>query len=338
MKRPSPNAPSQRRPLRRLLAGVRQPVAAIRSDSIDLVAYLTVRLLVATIQTLPLDMGDRICRSLAWFIVACCGIRRQVTGENVEAVFPQSDLAARGRLERAMWHHLLLMACEVAWAQRRLHRCNWHRHVRFRGNHQMLTQLLGPRPTVIVTGHYGNFEVGGYVTGLMGCRTKAIARKLDNRFLHGWIERFRQAKGQEMIDKEGCAPLVERHLREGGTLSILADQHAGPKGCWVDFLGVPASCHKALALFSLSASAPMMVAYTRRVDGRPMQFETGCVAVADPEHDLEGVCRSVTELTRWYNDRLAEAIELSVEQYWWLHRRWRTPPPRVAKRLARRAA
>ena len=45
------------------------------------------------------------------------------------------------------------------------------------------------------------------------------------------------------------APLVDRHLQQAGTLSLLADQHAGDKGCWVDFLGVPASSHKALALF-----------------------------------------------------------------------------------------
>jgi KDO2-lipid IV(A) lauroyltransferase len=42
-------------------------------------------------------------------------------------------------------------------------------------------------------------------------------------------------------------------------------------------------------------------------------------------------------LTAWYNRRLAESIGASVEQYWWLHRRWRQPPPRVARRLAKAA-
>lgn len=331
---PSPPPTTLLRPLTRLQIRLQ----AFRVTVVDFAAYLLIRLLVATIQTLPLDMGDRACRGLAWFVVTFLGVRRKVTEQNVAAVFPRSDPAERRWLEQAMWHHLLLMVCEVAWAQRRLHLCNWYRHLQFRGNRQIVAQLLSPRPTVVVTGHFGNFEVGGYVTGLMGLRTKTIARRLDNRFLHDWVERFREAKGQTMLDKEGCAPLVERHLRTGGTLSILADQHAGAKGCWVDFLGVTASCHKALALFSLSTSAPMIVVYTRRVGGRPMQFEAGWVAKADPADDPQGVCGSVSDLTRWYNDRLAEAIELAVEQYWWLHRRWRSPPPRVAKRLAKRAA
>jgi KDO2-lipid IV(A) lauroyltransferase len=321
---------------------MRPPVARTArraaASGVEFAAYAAVRAVVAVVQILPTDMGDRICRHLAWLAGEVLGIRRGTADENISRVFAGQDAAGRHRLTAAMWHHLLLMVCEIAWAQRRLHRCNWHRHVRFRGNREMLERLLSPRPAVIVTGHFGNFELGGYVTGLMGIDTVTIARRLDNRFLHAWVERFRQAKGQRMVDKEGCAPLVDRHLRGGGTLSILADQHAGPKGCWVDFLGRPASCHKALALFTLSSEAPMLVAYTRRVGGRPMQFETGCVGIADPRADTPGHCGSVTALTRWYNQRLAEAIGLSVEQYWWLHRRWRQPPPRVAKRLARNAA
>ena len=303
---------------------------------VDAAAYVFVRLLVAFIQTLPLDMGDRLCRGLAWIAAGPLRIRRRETEENLHRVFPHADAAAKERLSHAMWHHLLLMVCEIAWAQRRLHLCNWSDHVSFLQNRAMLKQLLSTRPTVFVTGHFGNFEIGGYVTGLMGISTTTIARRLDNRFLNAWVEQFRGAKGQHMVDKEGCAPIVDRHLQSGGTLSILADQHAGDKGCWVDFMGVPASCHKALALFSLSSEAPMLVAYTRRIGGRPMQFESGCIAAADPRDDVDGICSGVTQLTEWYNVRLAEAVSLSVEQYWWLHRRWRQPPARVAKRLAKK--
>lgn len=305
---------------------------------VDAAAYACVRLLVAGIQVLPVDMGDSLCHGLAWLAAGPLRIRRCETEENLTRIFPAADAADRRRLSQAMWHHLLLMVCEIAWAQRRLHRTNWSEHVTFQDNRMMLRYLLSRRPAVIVTGHFGNFEVGGYVTGLMGIGTTAIARRLDNPFLHRWVERFRGAKGQRLLDKDGCAPVVDRHLKEGGILSLLADQHAGPKGCWVNFLGVPASCHKALALFSLSSDAPMLVAYTRRAGGRPMQFEMGCVGTADPADASSEQCGSVTQLTEWYNNRLAVAVGQSVEQYWWLHRRWRTPPEKVARRLAKRAA
>ncbi len=316
---------------------IRQWLANAVGIAADFAAYSVVRLLVAVVQTLPLDMGDSACRGLAWLASGPLKIRHRVTDENLRRVFPQADAESRRYLSFRMWHHLMLMVCEIAWAQRRLHLSNWSQHVTFCDNRRILRYMLSERPLVMVTGHFGNFEVGGYVTGLMGFSTLTIARQLDNQFLHRWVQRFRGAKGQMMVDKEGCAAEVDRHLQQGGILSLLADQHAGPKGCWVDFLGVPASCHKALALFSLTAEAPMMAGSTHRVDGRPMQFELSCQAVADPIDDCEGVCASVTTLTKWYNQRLAEVIDQSIEQYWWLHRRWRTPPERVAKRLRRAA-
>lgn len=316
---------------------IRSSFRSAMSTAGDFAVYSAVRLLVAGIQTLPTDMGDRMCRALAGLATGPIKIRKRVTDENLAQVFPDSDSQSRAETTFQMWHSLLLMVCEIAWAQRRLHLNNWKQHVTFRQNRTMLKHLLGTRPTVLVTGHYGNFELGGYVTGLMGISTLAIARKLDNPFLHRWVERFRGAKGQMLIDKNGCAEEVDRHLREGGILSLLADQHAGDKGCWVNFLGVPASCHKALALFTLSADAPMMVGATRRVNQQPMQFEMLCTGVADPADDDQQVCHSVKSLTEWYNDRLAEAIEPAIEQYWWLHRRWRRPPERVAKRLQRAA-
>ncbi len=132
--------------------------------------------------------------------------------------------------------------------------------------------------------------------------------------------------GQHMLPKDGSAPAVQQILNEGGTLALLADQFAGAKGVWVDFLGHPTSCHKALALFVLSSRAPMVVCYNRRLK-RPLQFEMAVTGIADPNVPGSHL-ESVAALTRWYNQCLEQAIRKAPEQYWWLHRRWREAPPR----------
>lgn len=294
----------------------------------DFFVYLVVRFFVAAVQVLPYDMGDSLCRAVAKLLTYAVPVRRKTFQDNMRRVFPSSSPSQRQALCEAMWHHLLLMICEIAWAPRRMHLTNWTKHFRIRDNRGMLQYLLSDRPTILVTGHYGNFEVCGYAVGLMGFPTVTIARRLDNAYLHEFLEDFRGTHGQFMVDKEGCAPLIERHLAQNGILSLLADQHAGDKGCWVDFLGAQASCHKALALFSLSSGAPMIVGYTRRL-GKPMLFESGTNAMADPLHDTRGNCAGVRQLTQWYSDRLGEVIMLSPEQYWWVHRRWRDKPARV---------
>ena len=111
---------------------------------------------------------------------------------------------------------------------------------------------------------------------------------------------------------------------------VLGDQHAGDKGCWVDFFGRPASCHKAIALFPLTSGAPLAVSYARRAH-KPLTFELGMAGLADPQSPTEEMA-SLTTLTQWYNAALESIIRESPSQYWWLHRRWRTPPERVTRR------
>jgi len=78
----------------------------------------------------------------------------------------------------------------------------------------------------------------------------------------------------------------------------------------------------------LTAGAPMMVVYARR-RGRPLQFDVGLAGVIDPAASSPETS-SVSALTRWYNERLEQAIRKWPDQYWWLHRRWKEPPRRSA--------
>lgn len=307
----------------------RRPVG----QGIDLLLYVIARLFICVIQILPYDAVDAIARRLSDFFALRLKIRSRTTQENLTAVMPAATEQQKQNLEVAMWHSLIMMICEIAWAPRRLHLTNWHKHITFVNNQRVMKRYLSGRPVVLVSGHFGNFEISNYLTSLMGIHTVTIARRLDNPYLHDWMLRFRGANGQTMVDKQGCAAFIDQHMSNAGKLAILADQHAGQKGHWTNFLGVPASCHKALALFSLTANAPMLVGYARRVGARPMQFETGCLGIADPLDPSHESCQSVANLTDWYNRTLARAIGKAPEQYWWLHRRWRQPPPRAAKRL-----
>ena len=141
-------------------------------------------------------------------------------------------------------------------------------------------------------------------------------------------------RDERSLDKQGSSSQIQTVLETGQALALVGDQHAGPKGCWVDFLGRPASCHKAIGLFTLTSGAPLLVlAATRR--GQPMQFDFEILGLADPEQD-DPACANVTTLTQFYNDHLGAAIRAHPEQYWWIHRRWKGTPPK--RKAARRQA
>jgi KDO2-lipid IV(A) lauroyltransferase len=236
-----------------------------------------------------------------------------------------------------MWRHLFLMCAEIAHTPRKVHRTNWREHSRIVDLESFVRTLLSGRPLVVISAHYGNFELGGYLMGLFGFPTYTVARELDNRYLDQFINRFRGRTGQYMLPKRGSGAEIKQVLDAGGILTLLGDQAAGKKGCWVTFFGRAASTHKAVSLFSLGSEAPTMVSYARRI-GKPLEYEVGPQAICDPrEPDFS--LRTVPLLAQWYTDQLEDLIREAPEQYWWLHRRWKgQPTARALKRSNERTA
>jgi KDO2-lipid IV(A) lauroyltransferase len=303
--------------------------------ALDFAVYLVVRLLIAVVQALPVDTGAAMARWLAWIFADVLKLRRKVLEENLSHAFPELSAEDRRRLARKMWEHLFLLVVEVAHTPRKIHDTNWRDYVQLGGEKELMLSLLSPRPTIIVTGHFGNFEVGGYVLGVLGFPTHTVARTLDNAYLDRFVNDFRGRTGQHIIPKNGGYDQIETVMDNCGTMTFLADQYAGPKGCWVTFFGRPASAHKAIALLSFEHNAPVHISAVSRAE-RPLHFVMRQCACADP---LAGgrECRGVREMTQWYSDWLETIIRAEPDQYWWLHRRWkdtREKKPKTVKQAA----
>jgi len=283
--------------------------------------YLAVRVALSIIQAVRIETCDVVCRWLAYVAAEVLKVRARIVEENLQIAFPEQSAAWRKQMTLRMWHHLLLMVCEIAHLQRKIHETNWRKYVTIPNKREWILAVGRSGPKVCVTGHFGNFEALGHVSNFWGFRTYTIARTLDNPYLDRLVNRFRESMGQRLLPKNDSATQADEVLNTGGILALLGDQHAGRKGCVVDFLGRPAACHKALALFALLNRAPILVATCVRAE-KPLRFVMKMDGVVDAERNAE-MFDSVEELTQWYNDVLAEKIRQYPEQYWWLHDRWK---------------
>jgi Kdo2-lipid IVA lauroyltransferase/acyltransferase len=295
-------------------------------------AYVAVRVVVCVIQAVPLAACDAWAGRLAWALWNVVPLRRGVVDDNLKVAFPHLDAAGRREIGIGMWKHLLLMLAEIAHAPRKIHRANWRDHLAMPQMALMVRRLLDRRPVVIISGHLGNFEMGGYLLGLHGFPTHTIARPLDNPLLDRWVNQFRARTGQFILPKQGSSGRIDALLKSGGTVVLLGDQFAAAGACWVDFFGKPASTNKAVALFTLVGEAPTTVGATYRAGG-PMQFVMHVEDQVDPlapGFELD----SAPLLTAWYTASLEKMIRRAPDQYWWLHRRWKGAPP---ERRARRS-
>ena len=293
----------------------------------DYLVYLLVRVLFCVVQSLSLEAGKSFAQGLAFFFSRILPIRRRLLHENLQLAFPELNHEQRCILIRTMWDHLLLMGVEVALARRKIRDFNWTDHIRLVNAGPLLSLLNQDRPVILVTGHFGNFEIGGFSLGVLSYPSHAIARPLDNPYLNRFVRDFRESTGQFLIPKKGATPEVVRVLEQNGLLAFLVDQWAGKKGCTVKFFDQPASTFKAIAILSLQFNAPIVVCHPLRQQNdtgqfRLLHFDMHISEILDPLK-LPPDIQNVKEITQWFTHALESGIRQCPEQYWWLHRRWR---------------
>ncbi len=242
-----------------------------------------------------------------------------------------------------MWVHLFRMIAELVQLPRKIRLTNVHDVVSFHNDRSgIVTALCSDRPVILLSGHFGNWEISVTTFGVFGFSVHFVARPLDNPYLNDWFLNSRSFTGNRMIPKKGGFKHMAAVLEQGGTIALLADQDAGARGTFVDFFGKPASTFSSIARLAVEYNAYICVGYARRIDDdfinhRWVRYEFGNAKVIDPL-DFHGDDRD-HQITQQFTAALEQAIRRSPEQYFWLHRRWKTTPEQadVLRREKRKA-
>ena len=315
-------------------------VAKPRNRAADFAVYLAIRAVVCVIQMVPPPVAFWLADQIAWLLYRFVPSRRRVALDNLACAFPelagQPDRAHA--TVQAMYRHFVRAVVEALILGRKLHLTNWRAFLDLYPAVGLPAVILNrDRAALLVTGHFGNWELFGHVTGAMGFHSYAIARVLDNPYLERYTRRLRQSTGQTLIAKKDDFDRLTQVMQAKAKVGTLADQDAGPRGVFVDFFGRPASTHKAVALMAIEFDAVMVVFGVPRVDRRlhpaapPMAgLETLYYAVEvediiDPR-DYAGDPNAVKAITQRYTAALESLIRRHPEQYFWLHRRWKHQP------------
>lgn len=300
--------------------------------------FLVFRTLVAFLEAIPTQTRTALARSMAWVIHNILPrrlTRYQVAYENLKHSF--GDRYSDRELDQIihqMWVHLFRMIGEIVLMPRKLRLANINEAIEFRNKGEVLRAMCSGRPVMLLSGHYGNWEMAVSVFGLFGFPMGLVARHLDNPYLHRWFQKFRRYTGHVQIGKKGGSEDMVKLMERRGNLALLGDQDAGGSGLFVDFFGRPASTFKSIGLLAMEYEALICVGYARRLDestrtGWP-RFELGCEEVIDPRECTSG--DPLREITQRYTAALERVVRRAPEQYFWVHRRWKSVPRVRVKR------
>ncbi len=291
----------------------------------DWLVYAGVRSVAMIFQMFPIDANLRTARLMGAIWYRMIRRHRERARDHLRAAYG-SQLSPRqmDRVARMSMQQMVMMAMESLFTPRLINEWTWPRYIRLNGLERAADVIVRKRGAILLTGHYGNWELIGFLLAALGFPLVAVMRPLDNPHLNRFLMDVRARRGLRLLYKKGALQNAGEILRDGGILAFIADQNAGHKGQFVDFFGQKASAYKSIALLAMEHEVPILVGYSRRLSKR-FEYEVGVTRVIAPA-EWQGRDNPLHWITQEYTSAIEHFVREAPEQYLWMHRRWKSQP------------
>jgi Kdo2-lipid IVA lauroyltransferase/acyltransferase len=288
------------------------------------IEYAAVAALGAPLRLLDRERAVRLGARLGGLAMRLDRFERPVAMRNLEIAFPALSRTQRlailhrayenwGRM-LAEWMHFESLTpenIERFASYRRIE--NWRR----------AEEISRGRGILVLTGHFGNWELLILSHSVYGNRGALVQRPLRNPLIDAAVGAMRTRFGNIVIPRKRAAYSVVRLLRQNWMVAIPLDLDVR-RGVFVDFFSLKASTSDALARLALATGAPVMPLFMVR-DGTSTHHWLECL---EPLETLRGKTREESVLlnTQRYTAIIEKMVRRHPDHWNWIHRRWKTRP------------
>jgi KDO2-lipid IV(A) lauroyltransferase len=246
--------------------------------------------------------------------------------KNLSLAFPHKSEAERQQILRESLLNLGRLVAEFCHLHT-LTRANISERVRFTDFAQWQELLTAAQNTgaLILTGHFGNWELFAYAHACYGFPVHIIHRRLRNVLVDDLIVHERERCGNKVIQKTRAGIGVLRAIRHKALVVAAVDQNAsGRLGTFVPFFSRLASTSTGLAGLALASGVPVVPAFLIRENGTwrhrivvlpPVEP----VRTGDQEADLRATTAKFTAVFQ-------QVVEQYPDHWLWIHKRWKRRP------------
>jgi KDO2-lipid IV(A) lauroyltransferase len=252
-------------------------------------------------------------------------IRRRTTLTNLNIAFgSEMTVSQQERLGRACYKHLALSAMEMVGLARST-KTQAADLCTMDGAAILDRSLSLGRGVILVTGHFGNWELLAASLAAKGFPISAVAARMKNPLVNAWLTGLRERFGIALIPTgRSSGRRVMKALKSGRIVLLLIDQDARDKGMFVRFFGRMASTPPGAATLAQRSGAPIVPCRISRDvrNGKKIVFST---AVYPPERS--GGERAVRQTLQELTSILEGWIREEPACWFWPHRRFKTRGP-----------
>jgi Kdo2-lipid IVA lauroyltransferase/acyltransferase len=261
------------------------------------------------------------------FFYYCVPWRRRVVLENLNLVFAQVLTPTEiVHLAKCFYSHLATSLWEML-SMRLMPLERIRQRGEVRGVEHIRVAAAAGRGVLVLSGHFGNWEfapiacIGSFpeFKGRFHLVRKSIRMQWVERIL---FRRYFQA-GLQVIPKRDSLVKAQQALAAGDAVVMVMDQAASIAsriGIAVPFFGRPAGTYKSLALLA-SDGVPVVPAVSfRTAQGKHvLEFHPALPWQSHPQPQAE-----ILQNTQVYNEILEQFVLAHPEQWFWMHRRWKS--------------
>ena len=266
---------------------------------------------------LPLPLLATLGRGLGLLLYALVGERRHVTLTNLGLCFPHLSPSEKSALARRHFAAFGRSILELGlW---------WHasperirRLVRLDGGEKLAAYK--DKPVILLVPHFVGIDAG-WIRLALEHGLVAIYTHQKNRVFEAAMNDGRLRFGNcALASRQEGTRRALKAMKEGRFFHYSPDMDYGPKeSVFVPFFGVPTATITGLARLAKLTGATVIPVVTRMTSG-------GYVAtVGEPWGDFPGTDELAD--ARRLNTFIEVEVLKSPEQYYWLHKRFKTRPP-----------
>lgn len=247
--------------------------------------------------------------------------RRRVAATNLALCFPELDTRARQRLLRRHFQAVgrsLLERGLLWWASP----ARLQRIIRFEGEERLRARVQADTPVILLAPHFVGLDAGGARVAMSFDSVSMYARQKKDPALDKRLYRGRRRFGDQVLlsRKDGVRGVVKA-MKSGRPFYYLPDMDFGPKDAiFAPFFGVQAATVTGLSRLSRLTKAQVLPCVTKMLPGGAgYVLEIGEAWENFPTDDVEAD-------TRRMNTWIESVARTMPEQYYWVHRRFKTRP------------
>ncbi|MHB1546702.1 MAG: lysophospholipid acyltransferase family protein [bacterium] len=303
--------------------------------------FILVYCFYAFLNILPTELSLKIGRMLGIIFYKIDKKHRKHTLNNLRIAFPSKKDKELNDISIKFYKNLGMIFVEIF----RLGKYNTGNIDDFvESNFEEIKNLYGKQGILLLTAHFGNWELLAKTFGLKGYKGNVLARPLDNPYIEKILYKLRTGGGNKVIyNRENAVKNIISALNENEIVGFLPDENASKRiGVFVDFFGVKACTMPGMANIAAKMKLPVIPAFIVRINDETESNSAGGIEndrkrggyarhklIIEPPLDIKYTGDRKTDTTnilKKFNEKIEDIIKQYPEQWFWIHNRWKTRP------------